>query len=76
MNKIDELIKQIKAADAILVGGGSGISDAAGMDFWYSADSPLFQKYFGDFYQKYHFNGLFQGYYNHFDSFEKNGLSF
>ncbi len=73
MNKIDELIKQIKAADAILVGGGIGISDAAGMDFWYSADS---QKYFGDFYQKYHFNGLFQGYYNHFDSLEKNGLSF
>ena len=34
MNKIDELIKQIKAADAILVGGGIGISDAAGMDFW------------------------------------------
>ena len=31
MNKINELIKQVQAADAIIVGGGSGMSNAAGM---------------------------------------------
>ena len=43
MNKIDELVNHVKKADAIIVGAGSGMSNAAGMDFWYSA-SPLFIK--------------------------------
>lgn len=70
MDKITELNNQIQNADAILIGSGSGISNAAGMDFWYEA-SPTFLKYFKYFYDKYHFKGAFQGYYNHFDSEEE-----
>lgn len=70
MNKIDELVKQVKAADAIVVGGGSGMSNAAGMDFWYSA-SPLFMKHMKPYYDKYHFDGIFKGYYTQFDSKEE-----
>lgn len=70
MNKIDQLIKQIEAADAIVVGGGSGMSNAAGMDFWYSA-SPLFLKHMQYYYDKYHFQGIFKGFYTQFDSKEE-----
>lgn len=70
MNKIDELLKQVNLADAIVVGGGSGMSNAAGMDFWYEA-SPLFLKHMQYYYDKYHFEGLFNGFYNHFDSEEE-----
>lgn len=69
MNKIDELLKQVKLADAIVVGGGSGMSNAAGMDFWYEA-SPLFLKHLQYYYDKYHFEGIFKGFYTHFDSKE------
>lgn len=70
MNKINELVKQVQAADVIVVGGGSGMSNAAGMDFWYEA-SPIFLKHMQYFYNKYHFAGVFKGYYNHFDSPEE-----
>ncbi|AEG40339.1 Sir2 silent information regulator family NAD-dependent deacetylase [Lactobacillus kefiranofaciens] len=70
MNKVDQLVKQVKEADAIVVGGGSGMSNAAGMDFWYSA-SPLFMKYMKYYYDKYHFEGIFKGYYTQFDSLEE-----
>lgn len=59
MNKIDELVNHVKKADAIIVGAGSGMSNAAGMDFWYSA-SPLFIKHMKYFYDKYHFEGIFK----------------
>lgn len=70
MDKTNELIKQVQQADAIIVGGGSGMSNAAGMDFWYEA-SPLFMKYMKSFYDKYHFEGIFKGYYTRFDSKEE-----
>lgn len=70
MNKINELIKQVQAADTIIVGGGSGMSNAAGMDFWYTA-SPLFMKYIKPFYDKYHFEGIFKGYYTRFKTPEE-----
>ncbi|MDE7050302.1 MAG: Sir2 silent information regulator family NAD-dependent deacetylase [Lactobacillus sp.] len=70
MNKTDELVAQVKKADAIIVGAGSGMSNAAGMNFWYSA-SPLFMKHMKYFHDKYHFNGIFNGFYNKFDSKEE-----
>lgn len=70
MNKIDELLKQVELADAIVVGGGSGMSNAAGMDFWYEA-SPLFLKHMQYYYDKYHFAGIFKGFYTRFDSQEE-----
>lgn len=68
--EIEQLAQQIKEADAILIGGGSGMSNAAGMNFWYEA-SPLFLKYMSYFHDKYHFEGVFNGYYSHFDSLEE-----
>ena len=70
MNKIDNVAKHIQEADAIIIGAGSGMSNAAGMDFWYEA-SPLFMKYMKEFYEKYHFEGIFKGFYNRFDSQEE-----
>lgn len=70
MDKIDILLEKVRQADAIVVGGGSGMSNAAGMDFWYEA-SPLFIKYMKPFYDKYHFEGIFKGYYTHFNSKEE-----
>lgn len=70
MTKVEELVQHVKDTDAIVVGAGSGMSNAAGMDFWYEA-SPLFMKHMKYFYDKYHFQGLFNGFYNHFDSEEE-----
>lgn len=70
MDKIETLVGKIQEADAIVVGAGSGISNAAGMNFWYEA-SPIFMKYFKYYYDKYHFEGLFNGFYNRFDSEEE-----
>ncbi|MET7105551.1 MULTISPECIES: Sir2 silent information regulator family NAD-dependent deacetylase [Lactobacillaceae] len=70
MNRLENVVARINDADAILIGAGSGISNAAGMDFWYEA-SPLFMKYMSDFYQKYHFEGIFKGFYNRFESQEE-----
>lgn len=67
MDKIDQLITKINDADAIVVGGGSGMSNAAGMDFYYSA-SPLFLKYMQYYHDKYHFDGVFKGYYTQKDN--------
>ncbi len=70
MDKANELVNQIRNADAIVVGAGSGMSNAAGMNFWYEA-SPLFLKEMLYFHEKYHFEGIFNGFYNHFDSEEE-----
>lgn len=70
MNRLENVVARINDADAILIGAGSGMSNAAGMDFWYEA-SPLFMKYMSDFYQKYHFEGIFKGFYNRFESQEE-----
>lgn len=70
MKKISALVEHIRNAEAIVVGGGSGMSNASGMDFWYSA-SPLFKKYMKNFYDRYHFEGLFNGFYSHFASEEE-----
>lgn len=70
MTKIDELIEHVKNADAIIVGAGSGMSYATGLDFWYS-NSSLFTDNMKYFYNEYHFNGLFQGFYTQFRSEEE-----
>lgn len=70
MNDLETVVTHINDADAIIIGAGSGMSNAAGMDFWYEA-SPLFMKYMSDFYQKYHFEGIFKGFYNRFESQEE-----
>jgi len=49
--------KAVKDADAIVIGAGSGLSTSAG--FTYSGER--FEKYFGDFIQKYHISDMYSG---------------
>lgn len=48
--RIAQLVKMIEEADAVVVGGASGMS-AAGGDSWYDVN-PTYLKYYGDFYEK------------------------
>ena len=55
--EIDRLKKEIQTADAIVIGAGAGLSTAAG--FTYSGER--FEKYFGDFAEKYGFRDMYSG---------------
>ena len=54
---LDRLKKEIETADAIVIGAGAGLSTAAG--FTYSGER--FEKYFGDFAQKYGIRDMYEG---------------
>lgn len=58
--QISQLVKQIREADCILVGGASGLSAAGGGDFYYD-DNDSYRKYFEKYAKKYHFKGAFAG---------------
>lgn len=55
--QISRLKKEIKEADAIVIGAGAGLSTSAG--FTYSGER--FQKYFFDFEEKYGFHDMYSG---------------
>lgn len=55
--EIDRLKKEIKKADAIVIGAGAGMSTAAG--FTYSGER--FEKYFFDFSRQYGFDEMYSG---------------
>ena len=55
--KISCIRENIKAADAIVIGAGAGLSTAAG--FTYSGER--FMAYFSDFHQKYGFSDMYSG---------------
>jgi len=54
-------LDEIAAADAVIVGGASGMSTANGWDY-YTANAN-FQKEFSPWYDKYQINGIFDGTY-------------
>ena len=58
--QIDRLVREIKEADCVVVGGASGLSAAGGGDFYYE-DNDSYRKYFRPFAEKYHFKGAFAG---------------
>lgn len=58
---VEILLKKIEEADAIMVGGASGMSAAAGY-IWYRNDA-MFQHYFGPFIEKYGIDNIFNGFY-------------
>ena len=58
--QITRLVREIQAADCVVVGGASGLSAAGGGDFYYE-DNASYRKYFGKYAEKYHFNGAFDG---------------
>lgn len=66
-DKILSLKNEIEAADCIVIGAGAGLSTAAG--FTYSGER--FEKYFGDFIEKYGFNDMYSGGFYPFESLEE-----
>ena len=58
--QIDRLVREVREAEYIIVGGASGLSASGGGDFYYS-DTASFRKYFGKFAKKYGFRGAFSG---------------
>jgi NAD-dependent SIR2 family protein deacetylase len=61
---IQQLSDVLAQADAVLVGAGSGLSTAAGLDF---AGERL-QRYFGDFAAKYGMPDMYSGCFSNFES--------
>jgi NAD-dependent SIR2 family protein deacetylase len=62
--QIEILRKQMNEADAILIGAGSGLSTAAGLTY----SGERFQKYFGDFAEKYGIRDIYSGGFYPFES--------
>ena len=65
--EIDHLKKEIQTADAIVIGAGAGLSNAAG--FTYSGER--LQKYFADFVEKYGFQDMYSGGFYPFETSEE-----
>ncbi len=64
---VDRLFQELCAADAVLVGAGSGLSFAAGYDY----GGPVFARYFADFIARYGFSDMYRGGYHRFASPEE-----
>ncbi len=56
-NKSRQLQKKLAAADAVILGAGSGLSTAAGLTY----SGPRFEKYFHDFEVKYGIHDMYSG---------------
>ena len=65
--RIEKVAKIIKEAEYILIGGGSGLSTAAGLE--YSGDS--FKNNFSDFIEKYNFTDLYSATFYDFETQEE-----
>ena len=55
--QIDRLREALDTADAVIIGAGAGLSTSAGFVY----DGARFERYFGDFYAKYHFTDMYSG---------------
>lgn len=56
-NQIDALKERLETAAAVLIGAGSGLSTSAGFTY----DGSRFDRYFGDFAEKYRFRDMYSG---------------
>lgn len=54
---IARLTEAVKEAEAIVIGAGAGLSTSAGFDY----SGERFEKYFGDFIEKYHIRDMYSG---------------
>lgn len=54
---IGRLKEAVKEADAIVIGAGAGLSTSAGLTY----SGKRFEKYFGDFIEKYHIRDMYSG---------------
>ena len=66
-DKISRLKGELDTADAVVIGGGAGLSASAG--FVYSGER--FEKYFGDFIREYGFRDMYTGGFYHFETLEE-----
>ncbi|MDD4370171.1 MAG: NAD-dependent protein deacetylase, SIR2 family [Anaerostipes sp.] len=57
--KIQETVQLLSDADAILIGGGSGLSSACGYDYYHN--NGFFEQYFSDYRERYGFDTLYSG---------------
>lgn len=67
LDELSMIKEKIKQADAIVIGAGAGFSTSAG--FVYSGDR--FEKYFGDFRQKYGFTDMYSGGFYPYETLEE-----
>lgn len=65
--QISRLAEEIRTADAVVIGAGSGLSTSAG----YQYTGERFRKYFGRFEDKYGFHDMYSGGFYPYDSMEK-----
>ena len=65
--QIEKLKYEIKTADAIVIGAGAGLSASAG--FTYTGER--FEKFFGDFIEKYGFSDMYSGGFYPFETLEE-----
>ncbi len=65
--KIQRLGNAIEEADAVIIGAGAGLSTSAGFVY----DGERFEKYFGDFKEKYGFRDMYSGGFYPYDTLEE-----
>ena len=66
-DNMERLRQELDAADAVVIGAGSGLSTSAG--FTYTGER--FEKYFDDFIQKYGFRDMYSGGFYPFETLEE-----
>lgn len=65
--KTEWLKRKWEQAEAVVIGAGAGLSNAAGFTY----DGERFQKYFGDFAGKYHFGNMYAGGFYPYDTWRE-----
>lgn len=70
VEKMEIVLRWLEEADAVVIGGASGMSAACGYDY-YSHHSPFFEKYFSDFGKIYHEPSCWQLLYHRYRSDEE-----
>ena len=65
--QISQVKQALDEADAVIIGAGSGLSTSAGLTY----SGERFQKYFGDFIQKYGIQDMYSGGFFHFETLEE-----
>lgn len=65
--EIEQLRREIAAADAIVIGAGAGLSTSAGLTY----SGERFMKYFADFHEKYGISDIYSGGFYPFDTLEE-----
>lgn len=66
-DRIERLARALEESDAVVIGAGAGLSTSAGLTY----TGERFQRWFGDFIDRYGFTDMYSGGFHPFDSFEE-----